>query len=178
MGNGITVGLLLVVVMLIGGFLLTILINLLLVPVTKTPKQIIQQIVDLMKLQKDDTLVDLGCGDGKMILEAYANAKCRCYGLDLSPIMIIIARTFRILRYPGNKDIVFSVENVYEVPFDDYTKIYCYLNQKSMRILKKRFVEFIKGGGEIFSYRYEIKGLKAKRKVKLNNDELLYIYRS
>ncbi len=176
MANGITVGIVLIVIMLIGAFLLTVLINLLLVPILKTPRDIIHEIIDLMNLTKDDTFVDLGCGDGKVVLEAYDNAKCKCYGLDLSPIMIIIARTFRILKYPTNKDIIFDVENIYEASLKDFTKIYCYLDAKSMSILKKKFEKFIKGGGEVFSYRYEIKGLKAKKKEKLSNGEYLHIY--
>lgn len=176
MANGITVGILLIVVMLIGAFLLTVLINLLLVPILKTPKDIIKEIIDTMNLKKEDVFVDLGCGDGKVVLEAYANARCKSYGLDLSPIMIIIARTFRILKYPVNKDIVFNVENIYEASLKDFTKIYCYLDEKSMNILKKKFEKFLKSGGEMYSYRYKIEGIKAKKKVELSNKEYLYIY--
>lgn len=176
MANGITVGILLIVVMLIGAFLLTVLINLLLVPVIKTPKSIIKEIIDLMGLKKEDVFADLGCGDGKIVLEAYADSKCKCYGLDLSPIMIIIARTFRILRYPINKDIVFNVENIYEVPLKEFTKIYCYLDEKSMKILKKKFENFVKSGGTVYSYRYKIPSLKEKKKIELSNNEHLYIY--
>lgn len=177
MVNGITVGILLIVVMLIGAFLLTVLINLILVPVLKTPKSIIKEIIDLMSLKKEDVFVDLGCGDGKIVLEAYADAKCKCYGLDLSPIMIIIARTFRILRYPVNKDIVFNVENIYEAPLEEFSKVYCYLDEKSLKILKKRFEKLIKDGGEIYSYKYKVEGLKEKKKIELSNKEFLYIYK-
>lgn len=177
MVNGITVGILLIVVMLIGAFLLTVLINLILVPVLKTPKSIIKEIIDLMSLKKEDVFVDLGCGDGKIVLEAYADAKCKCYGLDLSPIMIIIARTCRILRYPVNKDIVFNVENIYEAPLEEFSKVYCYLDEKSLKILKKRFEKLIKDGGEIYSYKYKVEGLKEKKKIELSNKEFLYIYK-
>lgn len=176
MANGITVGIVLTFIMLIGAFLLTILINLLLVPIIKTPRKVISEIIDAMNLKKDDAFVDLGCGDGKVVLEAYSNAKCKCYGLDLSPVMIILARTLRILKYPANKDIVFEVENIYEVSLKDFNKIYCYLDTKSMSILKKKLQKFIKDGGEVFSYKYEIKGMKEKKKVKLSNDEYLYVY--
>lgn len=177
MVNGITIGILLIVAMLIGAFLLTVLINLLLVPIIKTPKKVVNEIVDLMKLKKEDIFVDLGCGDGKIVLEAYADGKCKCYGLDLSPIMIIIARTFRILRYPVNKDIVFNVENIYEAPLEEFSKVYCYLDEKSLKILKKRFEKLIKDGGEIYSYKYKVEGLKEKKKIELSNKEFLYIYK-
>lgn len=176
MGNGIIVGITLVIIMLIGAFLLTVLINLLLVPVIKTPRDVIKEIVGLINLKEEDTFVDLGCGDGKVVLEAYANAKCKSYGLDLSPIMIIIARTFRILKYPVNKDIVFDVENIYEASLKDFSKIYCFLDKRSMEIMGKKFEKFIKSGGGIYCYKYNVEGLKPEKKIELSNGEYLYVY--
>lgn len=46
-----------------------------------------------MKLEKNDTFLDMGCGVGDVVLEAYRNAQCKCFGYDISPIMIILART-------------------------------------------------------------------------------------
>ncbi len=176
MGNGITVGFILIVVMLVGAFLLTVLINLLLVPMLRTPRGVIKEIISLMNLTKKDVFVDLGCGDGKMVLEAYENAKCKCFGLDLSPIMIIVARTLRILKYPLNKDIVFDVENIFEAPLEPFTKIFCFLDIRSMNILKRKFGKFLDSGGSIYSYKYSIEGLEPKKKTKLANGELLYVY--
>ena len=90
--------------------------------------------------------------------------------------MIILARTRRILSFPMSKDIVFDADNVFSVDLKDITKIYCYLDQKTMNALKKKFIPFIKNGGVVYSYRYGIKGMKGERKIKLSNDEYLYIY--
>lgn len=175
--NGINIGIIVTITMLLGGIILTILINAFLVPFIKTPKNVISEIIDFMNLNKKDTFVDLGCGDGKVVLEAYRNSKCKCYGFDISPIMIILARTNRILNFPMMKDIVFEVENNFEVDMREITKTYCYLNQKSIDALQKKFSAYLNSGGELYTYRYEMKDLPAKKKVKLSNQEFLYIYK-
>lgn len=75
------------------------------------------------------------------------------------------------------KDIVFEVENNFEVDMREITKTYCYLNQKSIDALQKKFSAYLNSGGELYTYRYEMKDLPAKKKVKLSNQEFLYIYK-
>lgn len=166
-----------ILILLVGGFVLTLLINAFLVPLFKTPKQVLEEIVDIMELKKEDSLVDLGSGDGRLLLKAHRFSGCKCKGYDISPIMLIIAKTKRILQFPLSKDIVFEAEDIFKVDLKDFTKIYCYLDEKSMGILKPKLNEFIKNGGEAYSYRYGVEGMKNENKVVLSNEVPLYIYK-
>lgn len=47
---------------------------------------------------------------------------------------------------------------------------------KSMDALKKKFQKFISNGGVVYSYRFNIKDMKSEKKVKLSDNEYLYIY--
>ncbi|KUK67092.1 MAG: Uncharacterized protein XD87_0334 [candidate division WS6 bacterium 36_33] len=75
--NGISLGIMTVIILLIGGFVLTLLINAFLIPLLKTPKEVIEEIVEIMDLKKEDHLVDLGSGDGRLLLKAHSNSGCR-----------------------------------------------------------------------------------------------------
>lgn len=174
--NGITIGLISTAVMLFAGLLITILINALLAPTKKTPQRVLSEIVQLMGLEKNDTFLDMGCGVGDIVLEAYRSAQCKCFGYDISPIMIILARTKRILHFPMSKDIVFEGEDIFKLDLKNFTKIYCFLDEKSMDALKKKFQKFISNGGVVYSYRYCVKDMKGEKKVKLSDNEYLYIY--
>jgi len=175
--NGITLGVVMIFILLLGGFLLTLLINAFLIPLFKTPKVVLDEIIDLMELKKEDHLVDLGSGDGRLLLKAYRNSMCKCTGYDISPIMLIIAQTKMYLQFPFNKNIIFKPEDIYSVNLKNFTKIYCYLDEKSMGILKDKFEKFVKEGGEIYSYRYNIQGMPKEKKIILKNEIPLYIYR-
>lgn len=174
--NGITVGIILVFVFLFAGFLLTMMINIFLAPAFKTPKEILDEIVSIMNLNKDDTLVDLGSGDGRLLFKAYEQSDCKCIGYDISPIMMITARTIKALRYPFSKNFLFEPQNIYKAEISKATRIYCYLDEKSMEILKPRFERFLETKGHIFSYKYQIQGIKNVEKIILSNDIPLYIY--
>lgn len=175
--NGISLGIIIIIILLFASFILSLLINLLLVPIIKTPKEIIDEILQLMDLKKEDTLVDLGSGDGKLLLRAYEQSRCKCFGYDISPIMLIIANTKKVIKFPFTKDIIFELKDVFQVDISNSTKIYCYLDQKSMDILKNKLMEFVKKGGEIYSYKYGIKEMKNEKKVILGNNKELYIYK-
>ncbi|MDD3475126.1 MAG: hypothetical protein PHP08_04525 [Candidatus Dojkabacteria bacterium] len=175
--NGITLGIVMIFILLLGGFLLTLLINAFLIPLFRTPKEVLDEIIDMMELSKKDHLVDLGSGDGRLLLKVYRNSMCKCTGYDISPIMLIIAQTKMYLQFPFNKDILFKPEDIYSVDLKEFTKIYCYLDQGSMRILKDKFEEFVKRGGQIYSYRYNIENMPKEEKVILKNEVPLYIYK-
>ena len=175
--NGITLGIIIVIVIFVFLFIISLLTNLLLAPVIRTPKKVIQEILQIMNLSKEDTFVDFGCGDGRLVLSAYEQAKCKCIGYDISPIMLMLAKTARVIRYPLSKDIIFDAQDIFQADISKVTKIYCFLDEKSMNILNEKLSNFVKGGGEVYSYMYDIKGLKNEKKIILSNGNTLYMYR-
>lgn len=175
--NGITLGIIMIIVLLISAFILTLLINAFLIPLFKTPKEVLLEIVDIMDPKKEDHIVDLGSGDGRILFKAHRVSGCKCTGYDISPIMLIIARTKKVLQFPLSKDFVFEAEDIFKVDLEKFTKIYCYLDEKSLNILKPKLEEFIKKGGGVYSYRYGIGGIDNEKKVVLKNEKELYIYR-
>ena len=176
MVNGIALGVFMLIILLISAFVLTLLINAFLVPLFKTPKDVLEEIVNLMELEKSDHVVDLGSGDGRILLKAHKYSGCKCTGYDISPIMLIIARTRRLLQFPLSKDFVFEAEDIFKADLSNFTKIYCYLDEKSMEILSERLRSFVEGGGEVYSFKYKIVGLDEDTVV-LKNGKELQIYR-
>lgn len=173
--NGITVGIFLILIFLFAGLMLTLLIGVFLPPVFSTPKKIVGEILQIMNLNNQDVLIDLGSGNGNFLLSAHTQSQCKCLGYDISPIMLIIANTKKILRFPTSKDISFDTEDVFSVDISNATKIYCYLDEKSMNILKPKLEEFVNKGGKVFSYMYPIDGIEGKR-VDLSNEKCLWLY--
>lgn len=174
--NGITLGIVMIVILVIASFVLTLLINAFLIPLFKTPKKVLLEIVDIMELKKEDHLVDLGSGDGRILFKAHRVSQCKCTGYDISPIMLIIAKTKKVLHFPLSKDFNFEPKDIFKVDLKDFTKIYCYLDKKSMDILQPKLKDFVKNGGEVYSYRYAIERINNEKKVVLSDGEELYIY--
>lgn len=60
-------------------------------PISPTPPFVISLIVPKLNLNRDSTVVDLGCGDGRWILAAYKEYGCRCIGCDIDDARLCLA---------------------------------------------------------------------------------------
>lgn len=175
--NGITLAISIIVIGVILLFTITLLLNLFFSPLVGTPKKILGEIVDKMQLDKDDTLIDLGSGDGRLLLEAYKQSRCHCIGYELSPIPVLLARTKRILNYPNTEDISFELESIFQVEILEATKVYCYLDEKSLQILTPKLEHLVRSCGEIYSLGNKIPKMKEYERVVLSNKNIMYIYK-
>jgi hypothetical protein len=50
-----------------------------------TPQEVVDKMLELAKVTKDDLLYDLGCGDGRFVVTAAKKYGCRAVGYDISP---------------------------------------------------------------------------------------------
>lgn len=175
--NGITLAISIIVIGVTLLFIITLLLNIFFSPLIGTPKKILGEIVEKMGLKDSDVLIDLGSGDGRLLFEAYKESQCKCIGYELSPIPVLLARTRRIVNYPNSKDISFELESIFQVNFSGASKIYCYLDKKSLDILAPKLEKFVKNGGEVFSLNNSIGKIKESEKSTLSNKDNLYTYR-
>lgn len=175
--NGITLGIIITCLLFFFCIILSILVNALLSPMVKTPKDILDEIADIMNINKKDVFVDLGSGDGRLVLDVYGRAMCKCIGYEISPLLLMFSNIKRVLRFPTSKGILFDAQNIFKVDISNATKIYCYLDERSMDILKPKLMEFVKKGGEVYSYGIGFKDVKNEKKITLKNKKNLYIYK-
>lgn len=174
--NGITLGIILTVILLLLCIILSLLASRLISPTSQTPTDILDDILDTFKLEKDDVFVELGSGDGRLVFKAYEKAKCKCKGYEISPVMVILSNTIKTFKYPTSKEISFEPQNIFNVDTKGVTKIFCYLGKDCLKILKPKFKEYISNGGVVYSYANEVEGITGK-KVALKNGKDLYIYK-
>src|SRR5690349_21174554 len=55
------------------------------VPYVPTPQEVVDRMLQLAKVGKNDVLYDLGCGDGRIVVTAAKTYGARCTGIDLDP---------------------------------------------------------------------------------------------
>lgn len=102
-------------------------------PYAPTFSAAIKNAFDFIKLDSKDVLVDLGAGDGKVLLAAHKRG-ARAIGFELSPIMafIVWARTL------GKKHIKVSMSNFYKKKIPpETTVIFAFLMPENMSKVRK-----------------------------------------
>ncbi len=50
-----------------------------------TPQDVVDKMLELAEVRKDDLLYDLGCGDGRIVVTAASRYGCRAEGFDIDP---------------------------------------------------------------------------------------------
>jgi len=96
-------------------------------PYAPTFTPAIEQAFDYIKLGQKDTLIDLGAGDGRVLLAA-ARRGAASLGYELSPIMWAVV----LLRTLGNKKIKIKLRNFYKQSLPNATVIFAFLMPKHM----------------------------------------------
>ncbi len=153
------------------------------VPYFPTNTKDIKRITNLIKLKNNQTVIDLGAGDGKIILELAKIAENRkintqFIAIDINLFLILTMYTRRFFR-SNKKNIKIIWGDFFKL---DYKKIiggkkevtiYLYLapwlNNAIGNLLKK-----MKFPLHVISYYYPIKNLKLTKKIKGEHDIFVY----
>lgn len=124
-------------------------------PYLPTRKAQAKQALDLLDLKEGDIFVDLGCGDGTVLIEA-ASRGLVCYGYELNPIVWLVCkiRTFRF-----GKQIRVYYGNFWQTKLPKNTKgVFVFLLDPYMSKLDKKLTAELPHGGTLASYTFKIPG--------------------
>jgi precorrin-6B methylase 2 len=61
-------------------------------PFLSTPRSLIRPLFEVAELGPDDTLLDVGCGDGRLAIAAAGSTGCRAIGAEVDPELVERAR--------------------------------------------------------------------------------------
>lgn len=100
-------------------------------PYAPTRLRVVKKAFDEIKLSSTDVVIDLGAGDGKILLEA-SRRGAQAVGYELSPIMWFIIW----LRSMGNKNIAVKYQNFYKADLSSATVIFAFLMPNNMPKVK------------------------------------------
>lgn len=141
-------------------------------PYAPTRRPVIDKAFETIGVGKDDVLVDLGAGDGKILLAA-AKRGARAYGFELSPIMWLVVW----LRALGNKKVGIKFGNFYHRDIPDATLVFSFLMPESMARVKKYLAgQRISRGKYLLAYMFPLSDTAPQQIIKAPKCGPIYIY--
>ena len=127
-----------------------------------TQPEIIEQMLRLADISPGDVLCDLGCGDGRIVVDAAKTYGIRAIGVDINPRRIAEARANA--RQAGVEELVeFVLGDAKTVDFSEASVVVLFLGAEGNLRLAERLRAELRDGSRIISRDFEIYGWPPER---------------
>jgi len=138
-----------------------------------TPPDIVDEMCKLGKIDKDDTVFDLGCGDGIMVIRAVKNFGAKKgVGVDIDPNKVKDAKA--AAKAAGVSDRLEFREGDVLKPIDglaDATAILLYMGDDLNNALKPLLLKTLKPGTRIVSHRFKMGDWKPDKSITVRGND-------
>jgi SAM-dependent methyltransferase len=124
------------------------------VPFVPTPQEVIDAMLDLAGVGRNDVLLDLGCGDGRIAISA-ARRGAHATGIDLNPLRVAEARN-NARRAGVESRATFREGDLYEAEFAPATVVTLYLLPTVNLRLRPRLWRQLAVGTRVVSHAFDM----------------------
>lgn len=145
------------------------------VPYVPTPQPIVDKMLDLAKVGKNDVLFDLGCGDGRIVITAAKERGARGTGIDINPERIKEAKENAQAAGVSDK-VEFRVGDLFETDFSKATVVTLYLLPDVNRRLRPQLWKQLKVGTRVVSHDFDMGPEWPPEKVERIGGKTLYYW--
>jgi cyclopropane fatty-acyl-phospholipid synthase-like methyltransferase len=142
-----------------------------------TPPVVIEGMFALLQVTGQDVLYDLGCGDGRILIQAAQRFGSECVGIDVDPDLIQEATTQAIAAGVSDR-VTFYHQNLYDSDFRPATIVILYLLPHLNLKLKPQLFEQLKPGTRIISHDFDMGNWMPMQVVQIpiEADEIATLY--
>jgi SAM-dependent methyltransferase len=143
---------------------------------TSTGRVKISKALDAVTMKPGELLVDIGCGDGRVLRAARKRYGVSCLGFEINPIAFTKAKLLTM----GRKGLEVRCRNFWKADLGKADIVSCYLFPDVMRRLGAKLGKELASGARVISFNFPIPGWKHEAVLRadsrLHNDPI-YIYR-
>jgi cyclopropane fatty-acyl-phospholipid synthase-like methyltransferase len=132
----------------------------------------IRRILNFVDIRPGETICDLGCGDGLVLITAAKKYSAKGVGVEIDPIKVGLARLLVKLKKVDERVSIIR-GNIFDFDPSDADVIYLYLTHQVMDKLFPEILKKLKPTVRIVSYRFCIRGMTPE---KVSADKTLFLY--
>lgn len=134
-----------------------------------TPHDVVERMLELAQIQKEDLVYDLGCGDGRVVVAAAKEYGCRATGYDIDPQRVKEARA--LVKKEGVSHLVtIEQKDLFSLDLSEADVVALYLDP----ILNERLIpqlKQLKPGARIVSHSFGIGSIEPDKAVTITSKE-------
>ncbi len=122
-------------------------------PYVPTPWPVVDHMLRMANIEARDVVMDLGCGDGRLVIEAAKRHGARGLGIDIDPELVHFATAGAAREKVGHLA-RFEVRDIFATDVSEATVLTLYLLPEMMARLQPRLLSMLRPGARIVSHDY------------------------
>jgi len=141
-----------------------------------TDRVTVRRLLFLAELQPDEHVIDLGCGDGRIVIAAAKEFDARATGIEIDPFRVLLANLWIRLSRVSNRARV-RRGNMYTADVSDADVVVLFLSATSNFRLQERLRRQLAPGARIVSYYHPMWGWQPDVVGEARGGHPIYVYR-
>lgn len=141
-----------------------------------TPRKRIEAVADALDLKPGQVLIDLGCGDGRVLRCIQRRFGVKAIGFEFNPLAYLIARILCL----GYRDITVRFRDFRKADLSDADVIFCYLFPDVLPDLSTKLDSELRAGAVVVSANFVIPNWVPEQVLGGDHgphDDPFYVYR-
>lgn len=134
-----------------------------------TPQDVVERMLELAEVKKEDLVYDLGCGDGRIVVRAAKRYGCEAVGYDIDPERVEESLD-NVEKNEVGHLVRIEQKDIFTLDLSKADVITLYL-LPSLNVKLIPQLEKLKPGSRIVSHDFRMKGVKPDKVVRLNSNE-------
>jgi len=114
----------------------------------------VKTFLDATEMSPDELLIDIGCGDGRVLKEARKRYGVKALGYEINPMAYVLAR----LRNIFSRHVDIRYKNFWKENISTADVVFCYLFPDVMARLAKKLEQELRPGTRVVSCNFPLPG--------------------
>lgn len=148
-----------------------------LAPYVSSPTRVVDSMLALADIHPGETVYDLGCGDGRILIAAVKQYKAKAVGVEISPKVVKEARAnIRREGIAGQARVIQG--DLLQTDLTGADVVTLYLSTSFNEQLRPRLERYLKPGARVVSHDYPVPGWKPTKVADADGRQkhLIYLY--
>lgn len=131
-------------------------------PYVPTKEKVIEKMIKISGIKKNETAVDLGSGDGRIVFRL-AERGIKTYGYEINPLLVLLSRMAIRKRGIGDKAFI-CMKDFWKVNMSRFDVVYIFGINYIMGDLERKLKKELKPGSRVVTHTFGFPSWKSERK--------------